>query len=47
MHLFNKSGGYRTLDSFTIASIIQLATWRFCTTFLNRRNGPTEFVICD
>ena len=41
MNLFGKSGGYRTLDSFTIASIIQLANWRFCTTFLNRRNDPT------
>jgi restriction system protein len=41
MNLFRKSGGYRKLDSFTIASIVQLATWRFCTTFLNRRNDPT------
>jgi restriction system protein len=41
MNLFKKSGGYRKLDSFTIASIVQLATWRFCKTFLNRRNDPT------
>ena len=41
MELFKKSGGYRKLDSFTIASIVQLATWRFCTTFLNHRNDPT------
>lgn len=40
MDLFKKYGGYRKLDSFTIASIIQLANWRFCTTFLNRRNDP-------
>jgi restriction system protein len=40
MNLFKKSGGYRKLDSFTIASIVQLATWRFCNTFLNRRNDP-------
>ena len=41
MELFGKYGGYRKLDSFTLASVIQLATWRFCTTFLNRRNDPT------
>ncbi|MFZ4395359.1 MAG: four helix bundle suffix domain-containing protein [Kiritimatiellia bacterium] len=41
MHLFSKYGGYRKLDSFTVASIIQLATWRFCKTFLDRRNDPT------
>lgn len=40
MNLFTKYGGYRKLDSFTIASIVQLATWRFCNTFLNRRNDP-------
>lgn len=40
MKLFKKSGGYRKLDSFTIASIVQLGTWRFCNTFLNRRNDP-------
>ncbi|MDZ4198955.1 MAG: four helix bundle suffix domain-containing protein, partial [Kiritimatiellia bacterium] len=33
-------GGYRKLDSFTLASVIQLGTWRFCETFLNRRNDP-------
>ena len=35
-----KYGGYRKLDSFTLAYIIQLGTWRFCETFLNRRNDP-------
>lgn len=35
-----KSGGYRKLNTFTYASIIQLATWRFCNTFLNRKNDP-------
>jgi hypothetical protein len=35
-----KSGGYRKLNSFTYASIIQLATWRFCNTFLNKNNDP-------
>jgi len=38
--LFDKHGGYRKLDSFTLASIIQLGTWRFCEKFLNRRNDP-------
>jgi four helix bundle suffix protein len=41
MNLFGKSGGYRKLDSFTLASVIHLGTWRFCTTFLDRRNDPT------
>jgi restriction system protein len=41
MPLFHKYGGYRKLDSFTIASIIQLGTWRFCRTFLNSTNDPT------
>ncbi len=35
-----KSGGYRKLNTFTYASIIQLATWRFCNTFLNKNNDP-------
>ena len=35
-----KSGGYRKLNTFTYASSIQLATWRFCSQFLNRRNDP-------
>ena len=37
---FDKAGGYRWLDSFVMASIIQLATVRFCEKFLNRRNDP-------
>lgn len=35
-----KSGGYRKLNTFTYASIIQLATWRFCKAFLNKGNDP-------
>ena len=35
-----KSGGYRHLDSFVMASIVQLATVRFCERFLDRRNDP-------
>ena len=34
------SGGYRWLDSFVMASIVQLATLRFCERFLNRSNDP-------
>jgi four helix bundle protein len=40
MNLFDKHGGYRKLDSFTLASVVQLGTWRFCEAFLNRRNDP-------
>lgn len=32
---FDKSGGYRWLDSFVMANIVQLATFRFCEKFLN------------
>ena len=38
--LFSKSGGYRKLDSFTLATVIQLGTLRFCETFLNLKNDP-------
>ena len=37
---FDKSGGYRWLDSFVMASLVQLATLRFCEKFLNLRNDP-------
>jgi len=30
VNLFDKHGGYRKLDSFTLATVIQLGTWRFC-----------------
>ena len=33
-------GGYRHLDSFTLATIIQIETWRFCQTVLDLRNDP-------
>lgn len=39
--LIKKHGGYRKLDSFTLATLVKLGTWRFCTTFLNRTNDPT------
>ena len=37
---FAKSSGYRWLDSFVMANIIQLATVRFCEKFLDHRNDP-------
>jgi len=40
MKLLTKSGGYRTLHTFTFATIIQLGTLRFCEKFLNRTNDP-------
>jgi four helix bundle suffix protein len=38
--LFNSCGGYRRLDAYAMASIVQLATLAFCRRFLNRRNDP-------
>jgi len=38
--IFGKSGGYKKLDSFALATIIQLGTLRFCEKFLNRTNDP-------
>ena len=40
MGIFSKSGGYRKLHSFTLASIVQLGTLRFCEKFLNQKNAP-------
>ena len=40
MSIFGKSGGYRKLNSFAFATIIQLGTLRFCEKFLNRTNDP-------
>jgi four helix bundle suffix protein len=41
MHHLDSSGGYRSLDSWVLASIIQLATQRFCRKFLLRNLDPT------
>ncbi len=38
---FDKSGGFRWLDSWVMGSIIQLATIRFCENFLTRQLDPT------
>ena len=40
MSIFGKSGGYRKLNTFAFATVIQLGTWRFCEKFLNRTNDP-------
>jgi four helix bundle suffix protein len=38
--LFDKSGGYRKLYSFTFATMIQLGTLRFCRRFISFRDDP-------
>ncbi len=35
------AGGYRRLDSWALATIAQLATYRFCRRFLTREVDPT------
>ena len=39
-NLLDPSGGYRKLDAFLLASIVQLETRRFCDRFLNLANDP-------
>lgn len=43
--LFNKHGGFRRLHSFTLATIVQLDTLRFCRKFLtfDRRETGAKF----
>ena len=38
---FDPSGGYRRLDSWVMASIVQLANFRFCVKFVTRALDPT------
>ena len=38
---FSPSSGFRRLDSWILANIVQLATFRFCEAFLDRRLDPT------
>lgn len=33
-------GAYRRLDSFTLATLVQTETWRFCREFLDVHNDP-------
>lgn len=40
MTLFRKSAGYRYLDAFILANVVELATRHFCIAFLNMRNDP-------
>ena len=40
MDLFRKSAGYRYLDAFVLANVVELGTRRYCTQFLNMRNDP-------
>jgi four helix bundle suffix protein len=41
MRHLDSSGGYRTLDSWVLANIAQLATQRFCRKFLTHDLDPT------
>jgi four helix bundle suffix protein len=41
MATLNSTSGYRRLDSWVLASIIQFATYRFCEKFLTRKLDPT------
>ena len=40
MELFRKSAGYRYLDAFILANVVELGTRHFCVRFLNMRNDP-------
>jgi len=40
MDLFRKSAGYRYLDAFVLANVVELGTCHFCNRFLNRENDP-------
>ncbi|MGE9295901.1 MAG: four helix bundle suffix domain-containing protein [Puniceicoccales bacterium] len=40
MELFRKSAGYRFMDSFVLAQIVELGTRHFCNAFLNLKNDP-------
>jgi four helix bundle suffix protein len=40
MELFRKSAGYRYLDAFILANVVELGTGHFCNRFLNLQNDP-------
>jgi len=40
MDLFRKSAGYRYLDGFVLANVVELGAGRFCKRFLDLRNDP-------
>ena len=41
MATFDSTSGYRRLDSWILASVVQFATYRFCEKFLTRKLDPT------
>jgi len=41
MTTFDPTSGYRRLDSWILASIVQFATYRFCEKFFTRKLDPT------
>jgi len=41
MATFDPTSGYRRLDSWILASIVQFATYRFCEKFFTRKIDPT------
>jgi len=40
MNIFGKSSGYRWMDVYILANIVELGTDRFCDDFLNLKNDP-------
>ena len=40
MELFRKSAGYRYLDAFVLANVVELGTCHFCDRFLDFRRDP-------
>lgn len=38
--IFNKSGGYRRLHSFNLATIVHLGTMSFCKRFIDWKDDP-------
>ena len=40
MPLFRNSSGYRYLDAYVLANVVELATTHFCDRFLTLRNDP-------
>ena len=40
MELFRNSAGYRFLDAFVLANVVELGTSHFCNRFLDLRNDP-------
>ena len=46
-NLFDKSGGFRKLHTFTLATIIQLETLRYCQRFLTRFSRDSDVKFYD